>query len=811
MKIKFGMIGKASRIILAILMIFTMAGLVSVTPAKTALAESAPSDPQEAIIKQVLVETCDEFGWTWDAEISDERIMVIPCADFIDGCYASYSIWAYIPFSGNYDERGTIEALDMTLPVNITSFRTEEAAALGFSQYMEESGLKRKFHGYPAVSESYESGESLEWQASRFTFSATIKKPTPEEEEWDILYHYGTDLEGLAEEFYEKAAWYGLIVGEGGAIPAQDSDGDGVTDDIDQCSGTPAGVAVDTSGCPIAERMILTVSTDKKIYSPGETVIVQGSVKDAEGNAIPGVGLAIEIEGTGIPTIAGTMYDLTNYSGPLDLPKDLPEGTYTVKVTASKTGYPPVSQTTSFTVGEVKIEVEGNYTGVAADGISELRFIAEFPKEATNPQFYCESNEGGTSFEKITLQSPCERVIDPEGKAQEGRMEIKFRPSEEMKNPHEVRVTVTVDMPDGQLSAYKDIQVVRPPVVLIHGIWSNRVSMMPLRRSLIDSEQYPAGHTLVVDYGTSPTKSNQDLRKSAESLAAGVDRTLKKLEEEGIKVSRVDIVAHSMGGLIARYYMFFGYLDSKGQVIGPGQAAKVRKLITLDTPHAGSHVADWYVDFINQRYLACGDNWGSFDRTKVTDNELKWFLNIIRSHTGMPSDGLEFGEAVKQLQTPGRPGSIIDELLRGQSDAYPSGAHVRYYLIAGDTSLLKVWEKWFIVGEVMDKYPYRSMFYDQEGMLYVSRDYGPCMEYIGKTSFTNPYRTVVNDMVREFRDKVGQEGTDGIVTVNSQLDSTRAANGRMTFHSNHLSITDNRDAYDMVMRYLTDDQVMSSG
>lgn len=30
-----------------------------------------------------------------------------------------------------------------------------------------------------------------------------------------------------------------------------DSDGDGVTDDLDKCPGTPAGVAVDADGCPI--------------------------------------------------------------------------------------------------------------------------------------------------------------------------------------------------------------------------------------------------------------------------------------------------------------------------------------------------------------------------------------------------------------------------------------------------------------------------------------------------------------------------------------------------------------------------------
>ncbi len=36
-----------------------------------------------------------------------------------------------------------------------------------------------------------------------------------------------------------------------GAVVVGDEDGDGVTDDIDQCSGTPAGTPVDANGCPV--------------------------------------------------------------------------------------------------------------------------------------------------------------------------------------------------------------------------------------------------------------------------------------------------------------------------------------------------------------------------------------------------------------------------------------------------------------------------------------------------------------------------------------------------------------------------------
>ena len=569
-----------------------------------------------------------------------------------------------------------------------------------------------------------------------------------------------------------------------------DSDGDGVPDDVDVCPGTSLGAVVDATGCP--QQLQLGVLPINEIHDPGDAVTVQGTVTDAKGNAIPGVALDIEIESTSLSASAGTMYDVTHYSSQLSLPQNLPEGTYTVRVTASKAGYSPVSETTSLRVGQLlSIEVEGDYTGVAADGVSELRFIVEYPEEATNPQFDCTSDEMGILFERIVVLSPCKLVSD-----QPGRMEITFKPRrEEITEPYKLRIDVTVDLPNGQhLANHREVQVVRPPVVFIHGIWASRTAMVPMRRSLINSGEYPASHTLNVDYGTPPGKSTQDIRHSAKVLADGVDRLLEELEREGIKASRVDIVAHSMGGVIARYYILKGYMDARGQVVGPGQAAKVRKLITLDTPHAGSHVADWYVDFMRTRYVVCGTDPNLFDPQCVTDNELEWFLDYIRSMAQLPRDGLAFGEAVRQLQTAGRPGSIVDELRRGQSSA-----NVRYYLIAGDEPLLEWWKSWFFVPVVMDSYPYHQQAYVSS--VNPMGFYGPCSEFVGED------RRVVRDVVSEFRDMVGEEGTDGVVPLSSQLDAAIPAEARLAVHANHLNVTLNGPVHYMMMSYLTDDRM----
>jgi triacylglycerol esterase/lipase EstA (alpha/beta hydrolase family) len=49
----------------------------------------------------------------------------------------------------------------------------------------------------------------------------------------------------------------------------------------------------------------------------------------------------------------------------------------------------------------------------------------------------------------------------------------------------------------------------------------------------------------------------------------------------------VDVVAHSMGGLVARYYLSdSGYSENPALSINP-----VHKLITIGTPHSGSDLA----------------------------------------------------------------------------------------------------------------------------------------------------------------------------------------------------------------------------
>jgi triacylglycerol esterase/lipase EstA (alpha/beta hydrolase family) len=107
----------------------------------------------------------------------------------------------------------------------------------------------------------------------------------------------------------------------------------------------------------------------------------------------------------------------------------------------------------------------------------------------------------------------------------------------------------------------------RLPVVLLHGYFGNRGYFHPLRRFLGDhgvapvfAPNFRATFATIEAYG-------EQLRAAIETIAAGTGQ------------ARVVLVAHSMGGLAARWYLCrYG-------------SARVAKVITLASPHGGTTLA----------------------------------------------------------------------------------------------------------------------------------------------------------------------------------------------------------------------------
>lgn len=99
-------------------------------------------------------------------------------------------------------------------------------------------------------------------------------------------------------------------------------------------------------------------------------------------------------------------------------------------------------------------------------------------------------------------------------------------------------------------------------VVFLHGLGGNRASMFPLQGYLRFF-----GHNLQYSF-------NSRAGRSIEQMAIALKRQL----DENIKGGSIDLVCHSLGGIVARYYV---------QALGGHR--RVRTLVTLASPHRGTY------------------------------------------------------------------------------------------------------------------------------------------------------------------------------------------------------------------------------
>ncbi len=101
------------------------------------------------------------------------------------------------------------------------------------------------------------------------------------------------------------------------------------------------------------------------------------------------------------------------------------------------------------------------------------------------------------------------------------------------------------------------------------------------RLNAIDQAPLPGRNLYIFNYDW-----RQDNVKSAQQLSQFIDAILSKHPEH----EKVDVVAHSMGGLITRYYMRYGDKDVlDGDIFAAKtEANKIRHAIFLGTPNLGS-------------------------------------------------------------------------------------------------------------------------------------------------------------------------------------------------------------------------------
>lgn len=119
----------------------------------------------------------------------------------------------------------------------------------------------------------------------------------------------------------------------------------------------------------------------------------------------------------------------------------------------------------------------------------------------------------------------------------------------------------------------------RPPVILLHGLFQNRSSLLPLRWRL-----RAAGYDQVISVNT---PSWHDLETLVDIVAATVSAVRRASGSR-----QVHLVGHSMGGILARCYLQLR-----------GGAPQVAACVTLGTPHRGSKLAPFAVSRLGRELL----------------------------------------------------------------------------------------------------------------------------------------------------------------------------------------------------------------
>lgn len=114
-----------------------------------------------------------------------------------------------------------------------------------------------------------------------------------------------------------------------------------------------------------------------------------------------------------------------------------------------------------------------------------------------------------------------------------------------------------------------DVEAAGTPILMLHGMVDNRSVFTLLRRGL---RRRGFGRVLTFNYSL----TTNDVRAAARELALEVEALCERTGYE-----RIHVIGHSMGGLIARYYV---------QCLGGD--ARVDTLVTLATPHAGTLTAN---------------------------------------------------------------------------------------------------------------------------------------------------------------------------------------------------------------------------
>jgi pimeloyl-ACP methyl ester carboxylesterase len=172
-------------------------------------------------------------------------------------------------------------------------------------------------------------------------------------------------------------------------------------------------------------------------------------------------------------------------------------------------------------------------------------------------------------------------------------------------------VNVNVSDPNNSASTHYElpIQLYRPPVVLIHGVWTNSYAtwIESKFKEKLENKGYK-DKVFLADYAAHNAKTFHPYA-IPEIGNHGIDSLRKKIAEasnschnQSIAAGQVDVIAHSMGGLMARGFVQQPNYKRKENFM----KGSIHRLITIGTPHFGGHLSEFVYHHLDDWYCIEG-------------------------------------------------------------------------------------------------------------------------------------------------------------------------------------------------------------
>jgi PKD repeat protein len=226
-----------------------------------------------------------------------------------------------------------------------------------------------------------------------------------------------------------------------------------------------------------------------------------------------------------------------------------------------------------------KADLSRQVVGAAADGASEVVIqITDLPEDVTLDDIQI-SIPGGSidgsleNDKKISSGVFTQTYVVPEDFVRNGHSED----LDVSKRKADLEITVN----DAEI-AHNPFYLFKPPVVLIHGIWSSH-SMWNQMVNDLDASGYVARP---IDYCNSC-----HFKDNISTIDSRIKIVLDSVKDHGyegpVVIKKADVVAHSMGGILTCLYTLSGSYRSN-----------INRIISIGTPFSGSQFANYSLDLL---------------------------------------------------------------------------------------------------------------------------------------------------------------------------------------------------------------------